>query len=85
MNLNEFSFINAAKNIKNLSFTDEELLECLYVHQCLLSYFINRKESIIASGLAVETNILECFAKARLWKYDWEKHEWEVPAVLKQS
>lgn len=48
--------------------SDEELLQSLNVHYCLLAYFRGRKEPIIAFAIQMELNTLESYANARKWK-----------------
>ena len=69
MDLNNFK--NVATNCEigsKLAWTDEELLEAIQVHQCLVAYFSIRKESMIAYALRSALTTFEGFANARKWE-----------------
>jgi len=51
-----------------IAWTDEELLQALKVHYCLLAYFCERGEGMISFALQMELSALEGYANARKWK-----------------
>jgi hypothetical protein len=65
------------KSFHKSSWTNEELLEAIEVHQCLVTYFQNRGEPLVAQALRSELSAFESYADARGWKYD-ENKTWHI-------
>jgi len=61
-------FCTVVKNLGKTAWTDEELLQAIKVHQCLLAYFRERGEGMISFIIRMELNTFESYAKSRGWK-----------------
>lgn len=70
------NFYNVAQKASKIAWTDEELLEAIQVHQCLVAYFRARSEPIITFALRMDLESLENFARARKW--ECSKDTWEI-------
>jgi hypothetical protein len=75
MTLNDFRVVAKELGTK-IAWTDEELLQAINVHQCLLAYFRERGEGMISFALQMELNTLESYAFHRKWNQNGDT--WQI-------
>ena len=79
MNMNKKTFQKWGEYRDKPKYTDEELLEVVDVHNCMIAYFVGRKEYLIAAALRSDLHQFESYLHFRGWRLD--KNEKWVKSV----